>query len=813
MTHPKSAIDTPRSWTTFFSFSLVAVLVVWIPAGAGTVKYDYDAVEDTAGDSTWENELTSTSPVKDLTFDTSASPIDVTGSSTTLTKAYDFGGSLTTAYTTSFGTDSALGTAAAFEMWVKPDDLSGKEVLFETGGCTHGLSLLLDDTSLEFRTRTNDTTQRDVTTTLSSGQISDFLQVVGVVDTAGSQTRLYVNGLRVGTTSGTADWTKGTSEAAIANFHDPTISTHLGAVDDNTSWNGFDGQVARARFYDGAQSDNKVYLTYADIARTGTDDYSQSVLADGPVAYWRLGEQAGATTAFNRGSTGGAVDGTHSASGVTNNQPGLVGTGNTAASFDGSSGYIAIPSHDDINTRSGGYTNKSIGLWFNADTVPGAADYSVLYEQGGISNGLNVFLHDGKLYAGIYQSSPANAGDWVSTPVTAGTTHNVAMTWDGSTGVKDLVMYLDGALVGMDESTISPPLIGTDDIGIGAVNVGTRYSTSLSKAGGPFDFFDGTIDDLSLYNTTLTPKQVQTQYVIGSGDWLGLTNGDETGTGCDVTLGVTLNYDAKNAASDTLWSESVGTVPKVGPANGFQWDLTGATLKTDAGGDVSDHAGITAAYEFSGSGSGAVHPGDYSGNPPSWDHLLPGDLTDKSATVEIWFKPDDLTGKEVLWETGGASIGSSFRLNGDLLELVNIQGGTNQKLLTVDLDKGNDGIDYGDFIQAVAVIDFDGDFLRLYVNGTHEVSISGYTNSDWSGSGSTALGWEKFELGGGDNGLYGNYDGQIAILRYYNWALNSGEILANYTAVAVPEPSSLAMLLGAAGWCLIWHRRKHRRAA
>ena len=106
--------------------------------------------------------------------------------------------------------------------------------------------------------------------------------------------------------------------------------------------------------------------------------YQTNVLADSPIAYWRLGDAS--NPAVNIGSLGNAVDGTYQ-SGVTLGVSGLVlGDPDSAASFDGSSGYVTIPNHSAINT-SGPYDAKTIELWFSAtDPLTGT---QVLYEQGG----------------------------------------------------------------------------------------------------------------------------------------------------------------------------------------------------------------------------------------------------------------------------------------------------------------------------------------------------------------------------------------------------------------------------------------------
>src|SRR5262249_54513852 len=73
---------------------------------------------------------------------------------------------------------------------------------------------------------------------------------------------------------------------------------------------------------------------------SGSPIYSSVVLADNPIGYWRLGETSG-PTAFD--SSGLGHNGTYTG-GVTLGVPGaIVDDPNTAARFNGSTGYVAVP--------------------------------------------------------------------------------------------------------------------------------------------------------------------------------------------------------------------------------------------------------------------------------------------------------------------------------------------------------------------------------------------------------------------------------------------------------------------------------------
>ena len=106
-----------------------------------------------------------------------------------------------------------------------------------------------------------------------------------------------------------------------------------------------------------------------------------------------------------------------------------------------------------------------------------------------------------------------------------------------------------------------------------------------------------------------------------------------------------------------------------------------------------------------------------------------------------------------------------------------------------------------EFIQVVGVIDL-GATAQLFVNGGQVASGSAAGILDWSGSGAAGIGDANGRVGGtngpGEGDLFGysHFDGEIAILRYYeDEVLDTLEVGEAYAAVANPEPGT-ALLLG-----------------
>lgn len=206
-----------------------------------------------------------------------ATPVDVTGSSFSgITKAYDFGGAQTTdpasavmddglgAYDSLDGSDLDDGDSnATFEFWLKPDDLTGQEYIFESGAAKHGVALALDGTTLRFITEDNGQgpfTSFDLSTHGSydgnTDSFTDFIQVVGVCN--GHTNTLYVDGAFKDSDSDTdhpPTWDEGGNEAGLGTERD-------NGPDEFEGYGTFDGQMARVRFYDSPLSGDDVSDLY-----------------------------------------------------------------------------------------------------------------------------------------------------------------------------------------------------------------------------------------------------------------------------------------------------------------------------------------------------------------------------------------------------------------------------------------------------------------------------------------------------------------------------------------------------------------------
>ena len=252
-----------------------------------------------------------------------------------------------------------------------------------------------------------------------------------------------------------------------------------------------------------------------------------------------------------------------------------------------------------------------------------------------------------------------------------------------------------------------------------------------------------------------------------------------------VTKGFDLQVDASSDADgDARWEDSVG-------ASGFEYllDDSPAVNRTT---NSSSYSLFTHAYDFPGGsidnegGAQLITAGTT--NTRSFQNA-PGDWTNDDISIEIWFKPDNLTptptNGQILFEDGGGTGMGLFLDNNELR--ARKAGGNGNVAYNLSTDPSNliDGNATADFVQAVVMYDVSAGSISLAVNG----SLIGSHNpggADWSGSDAFAIG----TLGGSNAGGIGggqqnteSFDGKIALFRVYrNQILNAAEIKSNYYA-------------------------------
>jgi hypothetical protein len=248
--------------------------------------------------------------------------------------------------------------------------------------------------------------------------------------------------------------------------------------------------------------------------------YSELVLDANPFAYWRLDEADGETVLNNSGTE--TVPDATFAGDLTLNATGLADD-NAAVRFEGGDGSVQIPNSEFMNIV-GPWEEKTIELWFSADEAD-TAEEQVLFEQGGTTRGLNVYIHENELFVGAWNiandgdgspwpggadvNDPANAL-FLSTPIQSDTIYHVAMVVDGDPEAGSfegtMTGYLNGEVFGA-VSGVGIMYAASNNSSIGASTSQTFFVRGNQVAGATYNFL-GVIDEVALYNHVLSPEVI-----------------------------------------------------------------------------------------------------------------------------------------------------------------------------------------------------------------------------------------------------------------------------------------------------------------
>jgi hypothetical protein len=199
------------------------------------------------------------------------------------------------------------------------------------------------------------------------------------------------------------------------------------------------------------------------------------------------------------------------------NDPGFESTSNKMT-FSGGGQYLNVPT--SVTLDNGIFTHKNIFVSFQTPTD--VASKQVIYEQGDRRRGINLYLFNGKLYCGFWNTN--NDGDgaqnFISTTSTnnlsPGTVYHAALVYDysnytGPTGPNGSVKcYLNNTQMGATLSTTSRLFAHAGSTGIGADNSGSRYHDELTSKTGYY--FKGKIMEAIMFQDLPSAADISTSF-------------------------------------------------------------------------------------------------------------------------------------------------------------------------------------------------------------------------------------------------------------------------------------------------------------
>jgi hypothetical protein len=285
-----------------------------------------------------------------------------------------------------------------------------------------------------------------------------------------------------------------------------------------------------------------------------TAPYPVKVLADGPVAYFRLDESSGTTAYDYAGGNNAAY------TNVNLGQPGYNSTasvpsdpGETSVLFGagGNNSFAGnVPPYLNFGMTNGGNAAFSVEAWFTEYVFANGGNAIVALGYG--NGGEQFVLDSGNGANGTLRFFVRNAAGTVSAasssyaPVNDGKWHHAVGVCDEAGG--HVYLYMDGALLASGTITASSGILNSTF----PLSIGARESANSNPVNYDFQFI-GAIDDVAIYNKALSAAQVLSHYY-------------SSGVAPLITQLVPVNETTNQGGTATFSVTAVGTSPL-----SYQW--------------------------------------------------------------------------------------------------------------------------------------------------------------------------------------------------------------------------------------------------
>jgi RHS repeat-associated protein len=397
--------------------------------------------------------------------------------------------------------------------------------------------------------------------------------------------RIYINGVLQ---------TLNETQAPSGSVSSETGTLYIGNNDSGSSRT-FDGRIDDVAVYDYLLSPAAVQQHYKQLA---THTQSSLVLADGPVAYWKLGEPTGTTATDLSGKSN---TGTYVNSPTLGGDGGIVGDPDTAVEFDGTDDTVSVAASASLNDL----TKVTAEGWIYLDSF-GESSLGRFFQKTD-ANQLMVSGANGTVQFEALRWS--TDGKW-RTPngsIQTKKWYHLVVSYDYGSSSNDPKVYINGLLQTLTESQAPSGSVSSET---GTLYIGNNLDATRS--------FDGRIDEVALYDYILPPAAVAqhlgehsvyaysksyelTNALYPNGDTQGFAYDEMGNRLTQVVNGVTTldyTYDEGDQMTDlegvTYDYDDNGNQIEAG-SDTFSWDGENRLVETDID-------SVTSSYEYDGTG-------------------------------------------------------------------------------------------------------------------------------------------------------------------------------------------------------------------
>ncbi len=207
------------------------------------------------------------------------------------------------------------------------------------------------------------------------------------------------------------------------------------------------------------------------------------------------------------------------------------GVNGKAFKFDGIDDFIVVPNSKDLNSNI--QEAKTITLWFKSPASFKVKNRQVIYKEGSFLRGLNIYFFNGRIYAGGW-NRPIRESHWLGTflktnKIEPQKWYFLALVLEPKSSEKanNFKLYLNGKLVDEGKGATLYPHFGP--VSFASNFGGTSFHDEMyflrqlvlrrhkrfklhKRLFRPVYVFQGTLDEIRIYNRALSEKEIKTLY-------------------------------------------------------------------------------------------------------------------------------------------------------------------------------------------------------------------------------------------------------------------------------------------------------------
>ncbi|MGH1404827.1 MAG: LamG domain-containing protein [Alphaproteobacteria bacterium] len=578
-------------------------------------------------------------------------------------------------------------------------------------------------------------------------------------------------------------------------FHSSQTHPDGGPIDaGNTGRNiAIGNSGAGGRFWDGMLDDIRVYerpLSASEISKLYNQVASCSAPTSGLVGHWPLDETSGASITDTTGTnTGTWTDGVNND--VTEET--TAGQMGTALVFDGVNDFIDAGTNSSLDTSD---NTHSVAFWMKKNTPSSTGDIvsKGIGSVGGYTSGVGIH----PCGTNSFKATKFGVVDICFGSVPSDTNwHHIVTVWN-TDGVR---VYVDGTQNAFDSNTSNFTSSGNP------LTIGTGVNGN----------FDGTIDDVRVYDRALSVAEVTELYGAVGGicntstctspigangeivfnsdhdvmqycngnEWIAMGPQGDGGGGCTNPTGLAgeLRYNADlnvvQYCEGDEWISAISqnnlSIPTAGLIGHWTLDETsGATISDSAGSNTGtwvDGVNNDVAEETQ---TGTV------GNALTFDHvddfINVGSVynTASPVTVSAWIRPGTVlfsNAYTILSNRTSGNSGFTVSVDSAVGSSPNITAKLNFTIQSVASYRTTTNPIMENQWSHIAVT-YDGTDIRYYIDGTHLETLS---------AGSMTVGTDMLIGASGPQSSAGSvFLGLLDDVRVYNRSLSNGEVQSLY---------------------------------